>query len=401
MTSERAVAPPVILMGGADGNALSVARSLGRRGIPVYGLSDAPDLHSRYLRHLEVRAGLPHQEAWLRYLRGPESKALRGAVLLSCCDAGIELLVEHREELEGSYILDISNAEAQLCLLGKLSTYQKAVEAEVPTPRFWPAENGGQVREHRDDYVYPLIVKPLLSHKFQEVFNYKFFRATDYRELLDAYERTARHGLEVTLVEEIPGPDDLLCSYYTYLDAEGSALFDFTKRIIRRFPENRGPACYHVTDWIPEARDLGLRMFRHVGLQGLANVEFKRDPRDGRLKIIECNARFTAGNALLAASGYDLARFVYGRLVGAPCDELKGRPYATGLHYWFPDQDFRAFLALRRQGRLSLPEWLGSVAHPQVVPYLRWDDPVPSFVSLYLGGSRAAARAAGMVRGRT
>ena len=53
-------------------------------------------------------------------------------------------------------------------------------------------------------------------------------------------------------------------------------------------------------------RDLGLALFGHAGLRGVANVEFKRDPRDGRLKLIECNARFTAANGLLTASGIDL-----------------------------------------------------------------------------------------------
>ena len=89
------------------------------------------------------------------------------------------------------------------------------------------------------------------------------------------------------LVEKVPGPDDLLCSYYTYLDADGEALFDFTKRIIRRFPVGMGNGCYHITDRNPEVREVALKLFRHVGLRGLANAEFKRDQRDGRLKLIE------------------------------------------------------------------------------------------------------------------
>ncbi len=116
----------------------------------------------------------------------------------------------------------------------------------------------------------------------------------------------SEHGVEVVLLEVIPGPDDLLCSYYTYLDEAGEPQFHFTKRIIRRYPEHEGFACYHITDWNPEVRDLGLQLFRHAGLKGVANVEFKRDPRDGQLKLIECNARFTAANGLLTASGIDL-----------------------------------------------------------------------------------------------
>jgi predicted ATP-grasp superfamily ATP-dependent carboligase len=213
-----------------------------------------------------------------------------------------------------------------------------------------------------------------------------------------AYARARAHDLEVVLLEEIPGPDDRLCSYYTYLDEKGASLCDFTKRIIRRYPENRGPACYHVTDWNPEVRDLGLQLFRHVGLVGVGNVEFKRDVRDGKLKVIECNARFTAGNALLVASGYDLALFVYNRLAGLPQAQLKGRTYTEGLHFWLPDRDLRAFLTLREQGRLSLPGWLASLAHRQVLPYFRWDDPAPSAVAAWRLARRAAGAAGARLR---
>ncbi len=123
----------------------------------------------------------------------------------------------------------------------------------------------------------------------------------------------------------------------------------------------------------------------------MGNVEFKRDDRDGLLKVIECNARFTAGNALLVASGYDLALFVYGRLAGNPGPQLKGRKYELGLRYWFPGADLRAFLALRADGRMSTPGWLQSIAHRQVLPYFRWDDPVPSALSAAASGRAAPA----------
>jgi len=135
------------------------------------------------------------------------------------------------------------------------------------------------------------------------------------------------------LVELIPGLDDRLCSYYTYLDERGEPLFDFTKRVIRRNPPGMGGACYHVTDWIPEICEPALKLFRHVGLRGLANVEFKRDDRDGQYKLIECNARFTASNCLIERAGFDLARFVYNRVAGLPQAPLTS--FRTGLRLGF------------------------------------------------------------------
>ena len=379
--------PPAILVGANVVTAISVIRTLARAGVDVHLLcrAGAVPSYSRYARRIPTDASLPAQEAWLRYLLGPESEDLRGAVLLACNDDGLELLLEHRDELADRYRLDLCDRDAQRAMLDKLATYRLAAAAGVPTPRFWPAGSEEEVRAHADEYVYPLMIKPLHSHEFKRVHEGKYLMAADFDELVAAFRlhrRTA--GSSVVLLEMIPGPDDLLCSYYTYLDESGAPQFHFTKRVIRRYPEHEGFGCYHITDWDPEVRDLGLRLFEHVGLRGVANVEFKRDPRDGRLKVIEVNARFTAANGLVAAAGYDLALLVYNRAAGLPQPSWAGRPYLTGLRLWYPLDDFLAYLDLRSRGSLSFREWLRSVAHRSVLPYFSLADPKPSLVALKL-----------------
>ena len=190
----------------------------------------------------------------------------------------------------------------------------------------------------------------------------------------------AASGSGCVLLEQIPGGDDLLCSYYTYLDGHSRPLFHFTKRIIRRYPTGMGGACYHITDWIPELPELANRLFHHVGLRGLANVEFKKDPRDGQFKIIECNARFTGGDPLVSRSGVDLAAFVYNRLTGRPQRQME--QYTQGLRLWDPVRDFQSFLELRRRGQLTFARWLLSVMHWQTFPYFEWSDPMPAIKRL-------------------
>jgi predicted ATP-grasp superfamily ATP-dependent carboligase len=394
--------PPVILLGGAAGNALSVARSLGRRGIPVYILSTpgSPVIHSRYARCIDVRQQESPQACWTEYLLGRQSEPLRGAVLLACSDVGIEILLKQREQLAKRYLVDICSPEAQLCFLNKLSTYEKAREAGVPAPLFWRADSEDEVRAHRAAYVFPMLLKPLFSHKFQAVGQGKYIRVTGYAELIETYRRVSDLGVEVVLLEDIPGPDDRLCSYYTYIDEDGLPLFDLTKRVIRRYPVNQGLASYHVTDRNPEVRELGLQLLQHVGHLGLANVEFKHDVRDGKLKLIECNARFTAANVLLMESGYDLGSLVYNRLVGAAQPPLTGKPYAEGLHLWYPVEDFRAFLQLRSREELTFATWALDVAHRQVLPYFCWDDPAPSMHMIAQYGRRGAKLGAEAFRRR-
>lgn len=345
---------------------------LGEPGFPYV------ERYSRYVTFVRLPQNLPAAVAWRDFLLGPRSDSLRGAVLLACSDVGIELILNTRQELSQRFRLDISNVKAQACALSKLCTYQKAAEAGVPAPRFWRIETVDELLASRDEFTYPLILKPLYTHRFSAVFGRKFLVAEDFEDLLHDFEKVRKTDLDVIIVEMIPGPDHLLCSYYTYRDEHGEPLFHFTKRVIRRYPENQGLACYHVTDWNPEVAALGLRLLTYMDVRGIGNVEFKRDPRDGKLKVMEINARFTAATPLVASSGYDFAPLVYNRLVQGPQQPFCGRTYRSGLHLWYPESDLRAFRQLRAKGRLTLCGWLVSLLHRQTFPYFRWSDPGPS-----------------------
>lgn len=377
---------PVILLGGV--NSLSVARCLGRRGVGVLWAGD-DDLRlsfSRYCRRLPLPAGRGpwHQRAG-DFLLGPGAAHLEGAVLLACNDPAVELIARRREELSRRYLVDASAPEVQLCMLDKLQTYRAAAAAGVPTPRFWTIASIDELTAVRDELVFPLIVKPLDSAAFQAAFDgSKHLTADDWEHLEPAVRRFTEAGLEFMLVERIPGPDSLLCSYYTYVDDDGRPAGDFTKRIVRRQPPGEGQATLHVTDWIPEVREPAMRLLEHSGHRGLAAVEFKRDERDGVLKLMEANVRFTGCNAIVASSGVDLPFYVYSRLTGG--DYRLPDRFRVGRRLWNPRRDLQAVLTLRAQGQISLPAWLRSL-RPAEMFYVVPDDPLPG-----LGGVVESAR---------
>ena len=371
--------PPAVVVGGG-GNALSIAWSLGPVGIRVYALA-YPHEHvqySRFARWINVAEGNGEaiEHRWLAYLMGSESEHLRGAVVLGASDDAIEMIARHHEALRTKFILDLQCPAAHLCMLNKLATYEAAQAADVPTPKFWVIQSRDHLQKLGRELVFPLVLKPLCSLEFKRRFKKTFVVASGFDELLQKSEQLSAAGVAFFLVELIPGPDHNLCSYYTYLDENGVNLFDYTKRVIRRFPTTLGPGCYHITDRVGGVAELSLRLFRHVGLRGIGNAEFKLDERDGQLKLVECNPRFTAADCLLTASGLNLSLFVYNRLTNrsAPAPTK----FRTGLRLWYPINDFRAFRQLHAKGLLSIAGWVRSILHPQILPYFRWYDPLPS-----------------------
>lgn len=128
-------------------------------------------------------------------------------------------------------------------------------------------------------------------------------------------------------------------------------------------------------DWNPEVAGVGLKFLQGAGIRGLGCVEFKRDARNGRLVLIECNHRLTAATELLRAAGADLALFSYNRLLGRPTPPME--PYRLGISFWVPGVDLRAMLAYRRAGELSARAWARSVIGRQRFPVASIDDARP------------------------
>ena len=381
--------PPVLLVGG-DSNALALARSLARHGIEVYALNhdDSYICRSRHARVLPLDYRHGYAPAWRRFLLGNDSNHLEGAVLLPMVDEAIEVVVGDYQALAERFVLEETDSELRKKLLDKLDTYDLALAAGVATP--WYVKTPDELEQVDPSQRFPLILKPRLSHKFRGHYRGKYIRIEQPDQLQKWYDKLAAQGLEVVLMQFIEGEDDLLCSYYSYLDESGEPLFHFTKRILRRFPPNMGPATYHITDWNPAVRDLGLRFFQNIGLRGLGNVEFKLDRRDGQLKLIECNARFTEGTCLAHASGCDMGLLVYNRLTGKPLPAIDD--YKRGLRLLDPLMDCLAYRALKAEGKLGLGRWLSSLLHYQTFPYFSLRDPMPTL--------RTEAKRAGGFLGR-
>jgi predicted ATP-grasp superfamily ATP-dependent carboligase len=264
-------------------------------------------------------------------------------------------------------------------LLDKLYTYESASACGIAHPRFWRFEGDESVAEVARTARFPVILKPRLSQQ-SRLIGAKYLRADDAQGLIRHYERCTELRIPVVAMEFIPGGDERYCSYYTYIDEAGAPLFHFTKRLLRRHPANEGGATYHITDWNPEVAKKGLRLFRHIGLRGLGNVEFKHDPRDGELKLIDVNARYTAGNALVTLSGIDQALLSYSQLTGWPY--AASQNYRQGLVMWDPIPDFLAFCALRSRGEITPTQWFRQVARVDTTPVYDLHDPLPGLHNL-------------------
>ena len=371
--------PPALLFGGEQ-IAVSAARSVAALGAQVHAVGEASD-PVRVSRHCSSYAVVPRAKGRAdRYLEFLECDAPRGAVLLPCDDESLEVIARNRAQLEEWGFKPVeANDDVLLAMLDKERTYELSRSLGVPTPRTLTVRTRDEAARAATELGFPCALKPLHSHLFSEIVGMtaKVYVAHDAEELLHWFAIAEGIGIEMLVTEIVPGRDDDFCSYYTYMLPDGQPLFHLTKHKLRQLPIGFGLTCYQETVWEPEVVDVGSRFCRGVGLVGVAAVEFKRDPRDGAWKIIECNHRFTLANEVVRLSGIDLPAIAYSRVAGLQVAPIQG--YRVGVRMWNPIEDAKAMRHYRAAGELTVGAWLRSL-------FTRWhfsmwclSDPLPTY----------------------
>jgi D-aspartate ligase len=377
--------PPAMLLGGGV-IGLSVARCLGPSGIPVHILGDMAEhgapMRSRWCTEfVHIAPGDGVQDRWLERLRRVEHP---GAVVLPCSDDGLELVCRHRAELTSlGYGAIEARDDVALAMLDKLQTYALATAAGIEVPRHFglsdPAELDARLEESQ--MPFPCAVKPLHSHLFRLRFpGLKLLVARDRDELAQAVARAGAHGIAVMVTEIIPGSEDAFEAFHGYFDERGEPLVWLTKRKLRQYPVGFGLGTLHVSERNDEVLDAGVRFCRGVGIRGVGNPEFKRDSRDGRLKLIECNHRFSLVNELLRRAQVNTPLLAYRRATGGALPSA--RSFRRGVRLWYPTNDLRALRQAIAEDQTTPLRAARTLLHPMHLATLDVRDPAPLLESL-------------------
>jgi predicted ATP-grasp superfamily ATP-dependent carboligase len=291
------VSPPAVVVGVGWVAGLAAIRSLGRAGVRVLAVDDRPGalgFRSRYAEPRHAPNRIEEQDAFVRFLAD-----LGEGVAFPTHDDDLETIARHRDELA------LTCPFPSWDVLGRIQDkrHQLAVAADVgiAVPRTADEPTG--------ELGFPVLVKPADPTAFRRRFGLKAFRCANLSELERRFEEARDHA---PLVQEwIPGDDDALYTAGTYLTHDGEAVGVFTGRKLLQTPREIGTARVAEARWLPELADDALRLLRGLGFHGISQVELKRDPRDGRFKLIEVNPRLWEWHGLAAACGVDLPRIAY------------------------------------------------------------------------------------------
>ncbi|HKE69482.1 MAG TPA: ATP-grasp domain-containing protein, partial [Nocardioidaceae bacterium] len=299
---------------GGDYQGLGIARSLGRRGVPVCVLDDEHSIASasRYVgRRLRVPDLRTAEGTIDALLQAADSMGLDGWVVYPTRDEMVAAIAASRDRLATRYRVPTPGWESVSAVWDKRETYRLAAELGIATPRLWIPQDESELAEIPLDA--PVVIKPAVKEKFFYATGAKAWRADDAKTLRESYRRAAAivPPGEVMIQELIPGGGDSQFAYCT-LFKEGASLADMTVRRTRQHPSDFGRSSTYVeTIDLPLLAEPSARFLKALDFYGLVELEYKHDARDGEWKLLDVNARTWGYHTIGPAAGVDFPYLLY------------------------------------------------------------------------------------------
>ncbi len=365
-------------------NGLSIARSLGRRGVPVW-VTTPPNIKlascSRYtLRTLHwPEEDCEAQVAYLLELA--ERYQLDQWVLFPTSDESAALLSRFHAELSRRFRVSTPNWNVLRWAYDKRLTYRLAAEERVDYPS--TILPGTEADLEGVSFPFPAVLKPATHASINRFTTEKAWPAANREELLARY-REARELIPPDLIlvqERIPGGGEAQFSYAA-LCRDGQPIASLTARRTRQYPIDFGYSSSFVeTLDVPEIVAPSRRLLAAIRYTGLVEVEYKRDARDGRYKLLDINPRLWTWSPLGGRAGVDFPYLLWQMMVGRPVPEQTGR---TGVRWIRMCTDVPAAIHEMLRGRMSLGTYLRSLRGPVKFALMAADDPLPGLLDLPL-----------------
>lgn len=381
-----------ILLGGAHG-ALGIARALGRNGIHVVFITDDHPLPklSRYVRRRFDWAGpgAPNALNWLIELA--ETERLQGWLLIPCADGDVQFIAEHRAQLSQTFRVASCAWDVLKTLCDKQLLPQSAAQAGIDCPKFYTIHSEDDARSA--DILFPVVLKPATRETSNAFTLAKAWKAGTREDLIAKYREGARlvGARNVVVQELVPGGGEAQFSY-AGMWSRGAPVADLVARRTRQYPVEFSytSTFVEIVDR-PDIREAAHRLLRAAQFEGLVEVEFKYDAREGRAKVLDVNPRAWSWLALAEGAGINLPLILFQIATGAEAQIQSQPPRAAAwIHVM---RDGVAALQLMWRGELSISDYWRSLWRQKLTfASFAIDDPLPGLCEIPLTLYRVLTR---------
>ncbi|HLW60004.1 MAG TPA: class I SAM-dependent methyltransferase [bacterium] len=399
LPAPEATVPALVLKVGRyvlhDHGGLGVIRTLGRLGVPVYGIVEdrfTPAAVSGYLtgafvwdtRDLDRHRLLDGMAVIAERLDRP-------TVLIPTDDAAAIFMAEEAATLRRWYLFPEQPAHLPRTLASKKELYLLCKRIGVACPETVIPNSLSDVHRFVESAMFPVMVKAAERHPRSE--RTTWIARTPEQAVAVYRDAEGRGGSSLIFQEYIPPACGEDWFYHGYRNTQSDCCVGFTGRKLRSYPPFAGPTTLGQAVGNEPLRQQVEALLQAVSYSGVMDLDYRLDKRDGRYKLLDFNPRIGAQFRLFESpAGLDVARALYldltGRRVPRP-GPIEGRTFIVEPY------DLLASLGYFRRGVLGLREWWRSLEGWRELAWFNRDDVLPFLVMglrLFLRGVERALR---------
>lgn len=255
----------------------------------------------------------------------------------------ISFFICNKTKFLNKFIIIASMEENFYLLRDKAKTIHIAKKSKILIPEtFIPSsyEQGIEYLESVGDF--PIIMKPKIStgsRGLQIVYN------KSRKELIKKYEVINKYYGLPLIQEYIPQGGKAIGAEFLFY--KGNEILSFSHQRIREFPVRGGPSTYCKVYPYEDAIVIGRKLLNSINYSGFAMVEFKENPINNKLYLMEVNPRPWGSISLPIFAGYNFP--VEAVKVFSDFDnyKIKGLPYKFDKIFfmrWFLPADILSIL---------------------------------------------------------
>jgi D-aspartate ligase len=365
---------------------LGAMRSLGRLGVPVYGLAHRKRLvpnASRYCAGTfavgEEGRPIGDAQSLVAGLLAAAERLGEGALLLAGTDEWAVFIAEHDEQLQPAFRFPRMPAELVAAIASKEGLHRLAGEHKVATPKIARPGNAEEAAALAKTLQYPVMLKPVVS---RPDVTYKAV-AADADSLLRSYRimEETPDAPNVMLQEYIPGRDEDVWMFNGYFDWNSRCLVGFTGKKLRQQPPHMGHCSLGVCRQNRAVINTTVRFLESVGYRGIVDIGYRFDHRDGQYKILDVNPRLGGAFRLFVdANGLDVVRAFYLDLTEQPVPAPVPK---DGRRWLREDSEILSLWQYRRTDGLRFWDWVRSVRSVDETATFSLLDPIPFIASMW------------------
>ncbi len=323
----------VLVLCGEENPALPVLKSLGQYGVKLTVASHikyAPGLFSRYTaRRLLSPDPWRSENQYIEWVVRTVSDDHYDMIIPLGEKASL-WVAKNKKRVSKYTEVPFPAPEIYMTARDKGLTMKAASSLNIPIPKtYFPEEE--PLSDICNRILYPTVLKPRISYGARGI-----YFPNNPEELYHYYSMATEKYGPCIIQEYIP---------QTGMQYKAEAVLDSKCKVIavgvydkpRYYPVSGGSSTLNRTVYRPDICEVAKDLLEGINWYGMGDCDFIEDPRDGSIKLMEINPRFTRSIRILVEAGLDFPALLLKAALNEKMDIINEYKIGLNMRYLLPD----------------------------------------------------------------